>query len=259
MKRQTQFQSENLLMSVLGHLVLVAIMVLSFSLVVERAKLVTPNRIQIVEIDLKNVKISGDETKLYNTNPPKVDETAKIDKKETVKPVKPIEEKVEIKQPTLIENEEKKPVKENTKKDKEVVWNVIQEFGLEDKALTLSKNLSGGEQQLVAIARSMAQEPKVLVFDEPTSNLDVANEMLLENRIQSIAKERGITVLISMHDLSTAYDLGDKFVFIKDGEVLAQGTKEIFTEENVYKTLDRKCKIQTLDGTTFIKFEKETS
>ena len=145
-----------------------------------------------------------------------------------------------------------------TKKDKEVVWNVIQEFGLEDKALTLSKNLSGGEQQLVAIARSMAQEPKVLVFDEPTSNLDVANEMLLENRIQSIAKERGITVLISMHDLSTAYDLGDKFVFIKDGEVLAQGTKEIFTEENVYRTLDRKCKIQTIDGTTFIKFEKET-
>ena len=54
MKRQTQFQSENILMSVLGHLVLVAVMIVSFSVVVERAKLVTPNRIQIVEIDLKN-------------------------------------------------------------------------------------------------------------------------------------------------------------------------------------------------------------
>ena len=116
MKRQTVFQSENILMSVLGHLVLVAVMILSFSLVVERAKLVTPNRIQIVEIDLKNVKISGDETKLYNTNPPKVDEIAKIDKKDNVKPKAAVEEKSEIKTPSLIENEEKKQVKENTKK-----------------------------------------------------------------------------------------------------------------------------------------------
>ena len=148
MKRQTQFQSENLLMSVLGHLVLVAIMVLSFSLVVERAKLVTPNRIQIVEIDLKNVKISGDETKLYNTNPPKVDETAKIDKKETVKPVKPIEEKVEIKQPTLIENEEKKPVKENTKKDKEVKES-------ENKPLPKKKTLVKVNREVLSLDRTM--------------------------------------------------------------------------------------------------------
>ena len=53
MTKQTQFQSENFLMSVLGHLVLVVIIVSSFSVVIERAKLVTPNRIQIVEIDLK--------------------------------------------------------------------------------------------------------------------------------------------------------------------------------------------------------------
>ena len=144
-----------------------------------------------------------------------------------------------------------------TKHDREVVWSVIEEFGLQDKALKMARNLSGGEQQLVAIARAMAQEPKVLVFDEPTSNLDIANEMLLEKRIRSIAKDKGIAVLISMHDLSIAYDLGDRFVFVKEGMILADGNKEVFTEENVYKTLDRKCKIQTIDDTTFIKFEKE--
>ena len=68
MKKKTQFQSENIMMSVLGHLVLLAVLMMSFSVVVERAKLVTPNRIEIIEIDLKNVRVSGDETKLYNTS-----------------------------------------------------------------------------------------------------------------------------------------------------------------------------------------------
>jgi len=115
MKRQTQFQSENILMSVLGHLILVAGLILSFSVVVERAKLVTPNRVQIVEIDLKSVKISGEETKLYNTTVPKIDENAKVDKKDNIKK-NTSEEKTEIKKPSLVENEEKKQAKENPKK-----------------------------------------------------------------------------------------------------------------------------------------------
>ena len=70
MKQQTQFQSENILMSVLGHLILIAVMVFSFSVIIEDAKMVTPNRIQIIEVDLKNVKVTGNETKLYNTTEP---------------------------------------------------------------------------------------------------------------------------------------------------------------------------------------------
>ena len=116
MKAKTQFDSENILMSVAGHLVLVAIMILSFSVVVERAKLVTPNRIQITEIDLNNVKISGEETKLYNTEKPDTQDIKKIDKKDRVKENTP-EKKIEIKQPTMVENESKDSTKENTKKD----------------------------------------------------------------------------------------------------------------------------------------------
>ena len=81
MKQKTQFQSENIMMSMLGHMVLLAILMMSFSVVVERAKLVTPNRVEIIEIDLKNVRVSGDETKLYNTNPPQQKTDEKIDKK----------------------------------------------------------------------------------------------------------------------------------------------------------------------------------
>ena len=114
MTKQTQFQSENFLMSVLGHLVLVAVLLLSFSVVIERAKLVTPNRIQIVEIDLKNVKITGDETKLQNTTTPDVNENAKKDTENNTKQ-QTIDEKREIDKPTMVENEN--PVKKNTKKD----------------------------------------------------------------------------------------------------------------------------------------------
>ena len=115
MKQSTQFKSENIMMSVLGHLVLLATMFASFSVVVERAKLVTPNRIQIVEIDLKDVKVSGAETKLYNTNAPDKKEEAKIDKKSRDKE-NIFDEKTELKQPSMVENESKTLSKEKADK-----------------------------------------------------------------------------------------------------------------------------------------------
>ena len=118
MKRQTQFQSENILMSVLGHLVLLAFFVLSFSVVVEQAKMVTPNRVQIVEIDLKHIKVSGEETKLQNTAMPKVEKQQKQAEKKATKS-EPAEEKKAIKQPTMVENEEKTLTKENKQENTE--------------------------------------------------------------------------------------------------------------------------------------------
>jgi len=70
MSKISQFSSENLLMSIGGHLALVAIMITSFAIVVHRAHLVAPDRIEITEIDLSTVKVSGDETRLYNTAAP---------------------------------------------------------------------------------------------------------------------------------------------------------------------------------------------
>jgi len=118
MNQETQFQSENFLMSVFGHLVLLALIVFSFSVVVERAKLVTPNRMEIIEIDLKNVKITGNETKLYNTSAPDVKNIEKTDNKTEVKQ-NIQDEKIDIKQPTMIENESKSLTKQETKKQEE--------------------------------------------------------------------------------------------------------------------------------------------
>jgi hypothetical protein len=113
MNRKTQFQSENVLMSVLGHLVLIAVMLLSFSVVIERAKLVTPNRVEIIELDLRDVKITGDETRLYNTSAPRQNDEEKIDKKTENKELIQ-DEKIDQKQPSMIEDESKKSTKEKT-------------------------------------------------------------------------------------------------------------------------------------------------
>ena len=115
MSKFNQFSAENIMMSVCGHLVLLAIMITSFAIVVNRAKLVAPDRIQIVEIDLDSVVVSGDETKLYNVGVPdkKSEKTQQKKQENTQKKQKQEIEKTEIKTTTLVE-ELKKEVKEET-------------------------------------------------------------------------------------------------------------------------------------------------
>lgn len=146
MRKFNQFSTENLLMSVCGHLVLLAIMITSFTLVVNRAKLVAPDRIQIVEIDLDSVVVSGDETKLYNVGVPE----QKEEKKPESAPEKKEQEveKTEIKTTTLVEDV-KKEVKqdssdtktekknENAPKKKRVI-KVNREVLSLDRTLTIS-------------------------------------------------------------------------------------------------------------------------
>ena len=146
MNKDTQFRSENILMSALGHLVLLAIMMVSFSVVVERAKFVSPNRIEIIELDLKNVKISGDETKLYNTNQIQPEKDAKIDKKTENKENREIE-KIDLKQPTMVENESKDTKKDkSTKKDEEKV---------EDKPAPRKKTVVRVNREVLSLDRTM--------------------------------------------------------------------------------------------------------
>ena len=111
MSKFNQFSAENIMMSVCGHLVLLAIMITSFAIVVNRAKLVAPDRIQIVEIDLDSVVVSGDETKLYNVGTPEKKSEKKQDSAQKKQEQKI--EKTEIKTTTLVE-EVKEVVKEDT-------------------------------------------------------------------------------------------------------------------------------------------------
>ena len=104
-------------MSLVGHLVLIAVMVTSFAVLVHRAMLVVPDRIQIMEIDLDSVTVSGDETKLFNTNPSKEPEQKTEPKKQEPEPAK-IESDKAIETPSLIDSDkdEKTPDKSAVEK-----------------------------------------------------------------------------------------------------------------------------------------------
>ena len=141
--------------------------------------------------------------------------------------------------------------------DKKIIDEVINDFNLEFYKNKACSELSGGLKQLVGIARAVCQEPKLIILDEPTSNLDINNMMLVRKIIRKIAKDKKIMVLLSIHDLNEAYALGDNFVFLKDGMVVSSGDKEVFTEENIYNAFQRVGEILKKDNDVFIKFKEE--
>ena len=132
------------------------------------------------------------------------------------------------------------------------VEKIIADMGLTAFAHRNVDELSGGERQKIAIARAMAQEPRLMVFDEPTGNLDIANEQLIIEEAKKLAKEKNIGILSSLHDLNQALYFGDKFFFMKDGIIKYAGGREIVTAEVIKDIFDIDVKIVQIENQTVI-------
>ena len=122
-----------------------------------------------------------------------------------------------------------------TKKDLDIVNKAIEMMELEEYSLRYIDELSGGEFQKVIIARALAQEPDILMFDEPTSSLDLKNQLEVINIIKKVVEEKGISAIVTIHDLNLALRFADKFILLKDGKIYAAGGMEIITPKNIEK------------------------
>ncbi|MCS7266016.1 MAG: ABC transporter ATP-binding protein [Armatimonadetes bacterium] len=117
-------------------------------------------------------------------------------------------------------------------------WQVIREameatdvWDLRDRLFT---EISGGEQRRVLIAKALAQEPKILLLDEPTANLDLHYQLEVVELVQRLNREQGITVIAVLHDLNIAAMLGQKFVLMHKGQIYAMGeADEVLTPQNI--------------------------
>ena len=111
-----------------------------------------------------------------------------------------------------------------TKTDFEIAEKYIQLTGISEFRDKNMNALSGGEQQLAGIARALAQEPELLLLDEPTSHLDITHQVQILNLIRRLSENLGLTVLMIIHDLNLAGEYCDSLIMMQMGSIRKKGT-----------------------------------
>ena len=122
-----------------------------------------------------------------------------------------------------------------TKNDQMIIDKTIEILGLESLRKCNTEDLSSGEKQKVRIARALVQEPNYILLDEPTSNLDLSNKILLLNVLHDIT-DLGVRLLITSHDLEFIKQATDQSYMINRGEILVSGpSEEVIVRDNIKK------------------------
>ena len=120
-----------------------------------------------------------------------------------------------------------------TARDRQMASGIIHQMGLDAYILRNVSELSGGEAQKVMMARALVQEPRLLLLDEPTSNLDPRNQHDVMALIREEVRKRAICAAIVIHDLNLAVRYCDKFLFLKNSSVYSYGGMESMTPETI--------------------------
>ena len=141
------------------------------------------------------------------------------------------------------------------KEDKKMCEEYISRFKIEHLKEKQTNQISGGERQITSIARGFIQDSKTIIFDEPTSNLDIATQLRVINLIKEEKENKQKSFLISMHDINQALSIGDKFVFLKNGEIYKVCSKEEITKEIIDTVYDINSKIIKTDKGDYVIYE----
>ncbi len=118
--------------------------------------------------------------------------------------------------------------------DVRMAYQILEKLGIQDLAMRPFNMLSAGQHQKVMLARGLAQEPEILLLDEPTANLDVKHQMDVSRLLYDLAHEQKIVVVMICHDLNIASKYADNIILMHKGTVYAAGRpEEVMTEENI--------------------------
>ncbi|MDO5835216.1 MAG: ABC transporter ATP-binding protein [Methanobacterium sp.] len=137
-------------------------------------------------------------------------------------------------------------------RDVELTEKVLKVMGLENYSLRYINELSGGELQKVVIARALVQEPQILLLDEPTSDLDLKNQLEVMKIIKEVSSTEKIASVVVMHDINLALRYSDKFIILKDGQVFTTGRKEVITPEIIKETYGVDVHVTDFDGVPLV-------
>ena len=125
--------------------------------------------------------------------------------------------------------------KNTAKEDREIVDYALSITKTDHLRHQLIPSLSGGERQRVWIAMALAQEPKLLVLDEPTTYLDINHQLEIMELLKRLNREQGLTVLMVLHDLTQAVQYSDYMAVIKSGHLIASGNTKDITSDSLFK------------------------
>lgn len=140
--------------------------------------------------------------------------------------------------------------------DRAAAAEALRTVRLVDKQARPVTNLSGGEQQLVLVARALAQQPKVLLLDEPTAHLDLSNKIRLLDLLQGLSAQ-GVTIVFSTHDPEVAAAIATHLVLMRAGKVLRAGPMvEEFTTEKLSQAYDIPVEVRELEGRRIVLWKK---
>ena len=128
--------------------------------------------------------------------------------------------------------------------DRAAVEGALDGLGLDTLAERVYSSLSGGERQRAVLAMALAQQPSVLLLDEPTVHLDLAHQLAALHVVRNLACHQGLSVLAAVHDLNLAALLFDRLLFLKEGRIVADGPPDaVLTADVVYDVFDARVAI----------------